>query len=122
MKKIKLIIIFLLFTNMLCAFDSRTKYHVGVSAAIGYASETILHEVAILSDAEKILLATLPAIGIGAYKELQDEQGEKGDMLANALGSVIGAVLANTLNNNFFFKVDHKERIKQTKMSIGYNF
>jgi len=122
MKKIKLLVVFMLLTEMTMAFDSRTKYHLAVSTVIGYASETILHEVEWLSDAEKVILASLPAIGIGTYKELTDKKGEKGDMLANTLGSIMGAVVSNALNNNFFFKVEHRERIKETKMSVGYKF
>jgi len=102
--------------------DKRTLYHLGISFTIGYMSETILHQSDSLNDAGKILLASIPAIGVGVAKEFKDEQGEKGDIIANILGSLAGAYISNTLNNNYFFEVEHKLSTKMTKLNVGYKF
>jgi len=102
--------------------DRRTFYHLGISFAISYACETIIHQSDSLDDTGKILLASIPAIGLGVAKELSDEHGEKGDIIADVLGSLAGAYISNTLNNNYFFEVNYKPSTKITKLNVGYKF
>ena len=129
--KIKFIITIILLTQTIYAKidengneipDKRTGYHLGISFAIGYASETLIHQVNSLNDTGKILLASIPAIGVGVAKEFRDTQGEKGDIIADVVGSLAGAYVSNQLNNHFFFAVEHKPSKKMTKMNLGYKF
>ena len=131
LNKIKLIILLLLITQISYAKtdengkespDKRTGYHLGISFAIGYASETLIHQSDSLNDTSKVLLASLPAIGLGVAKELNDKQAEKGDIIADVIGALAGAYISNTLNNNYFFEVEHKPSKKITKMNVGYKF
>lgn len=121
MKKIKIILTLLLLSNFLMAADRRTGYHVAISSLIGYTSETLIHHMN-FSDTEKVIYASLPAITLGVVKEFTDEEGSKIDMIANTVGSILGAYVANRLNNEYFFKVEHKSKLKQTKLSMGYEF
>ena len=135
MKVIKIILFFLLFSSFVQSedaeldiadesIDERTSYHFTISMLAGYLTETILHQAPELSDAEKIIYATLPIIGVGIAKELNDDGGEITDMVANVVGAFSGAYLSNYLNKNYFFKVEHKKTdIEQkTKLSMGYRF
>ena len=135
MKNIKIILTFLLFTSLVHSEDDeldvanedvneKTAYHFGISMAAGYLTETILHQAPALSDAEKIIYATLPIIGVGIVKELDDDGGERMDMVANIVGAFAGAYLSNYVNNNYFFKVEHTESEleQKTKLSMGYRF
>jgi hypothetical protein len=82
----------------------------------------MLHQASGLSDAEKIIYATLPVIAVGVAKEFNDKKGERADVVANIVGAFSGAYLANHLNNNYFFKVEHTPSQHQTKLSMGYRF
>ena len=83
-----------------------------------------MHQASGLSDAEKIIYATLPIIGVGIVKELDDDGGEIIDMVSNVVGAFAGAYLSNYVNKNYFFKVEQTEtEIEQkTKLSMGYRF
>jgi hypothetical protein len=135
MKIIKTILISLLLTSLVHAeedeldvgnedINEKTAYHFGISMAAGYLTETILHQAPELSDAEKIIYATLPILAVGIAKELNDEGGERMDMVANIVGAFSGAYLSNYVNNNYFFKVEHEDtKLEQkTKLSMGYRF
>ena len=135
MQTIKTIVILLLFTSFVQgedeeldiadeSIDEKTGYHFGISMAAGYLTETILHQDSELSDAEKVIYATLPIIGLGIAKELDDDGGERTDMVANVVGAFAGAYLSNYVNKNYFFKVEQKEtEIEQkTTLSMGYRF
>ena len=135
MKSIKTILIFLLLTSLGHSedeeldvanenLDEKTIYHFSISIAAGYLTETLLHQVPEFSDAEKIIYATLPIIGVGIAKELDDDGGERMDMVANIVGAFSGAYLSNYVNNNYFFKIEHTESEleQKTKLSMGYRF
>lgn len=135
MKVIKIILLFLLCNSLLYGEDEeldianedvneKTIYHLSISMATGYLTETLLHKASGLSDAEKIIYATLPIVGVGIAKELNDDGGERTDMVANIIGAFSGAYLSNYVNNNYFFKVEHiKTDVEQkTKLSMGYRF
>ena len=135
MQTIKIILIFLLFTSFVQAehaeldiadenIDEKTGYHFAISMAAGYLTETLLHQASGLSDAEKIIYATLPIIGVGIVKELDDDGGEIIDMVSNVVGAFAGAYLSSYVNKNYFFKVEQTEtEIEQkTKLSMGYRF
>ena len=126
MKIIKLIITFLLLTSLTQAkdekLDEKSIYHFAISSSVGYLSETLLHQVSGLSDAEKIIYATIPVVAVGVAKEFNDKKGERTDVVINIIGAFTGAYLANHLNNNYFFKVEHQTSQHQTKLSMGYRF
>jgi hypothetical protein len=135
MKIIKTILISLLLTSLVHSedeeldvanenIDEKTAYHFGISMAVGYLTETILHQAPELSDAEKIIYATLPILAVGIAKELDDDGGERLDMVADIVGAFSGAYLSNYVNNNYFFKVEHEETEleEKTKLSVGYRF
>jgi hypothetical protein len=135
MKIIKTILISLLLTSLVHSedeeldvanenIDEKTAYHFGISMAGGYLTETILHQAPELSDAEKIIYATLPILAVGIAKELDDDGGERMDIVADIVGAFSGAYLSNYVNNNYFFKVEHEETEleEKTKLSVGYRF
>jgi len=135
MKNIKTVLIFLLFNSLAYAIDEeldianenideKTLYHFSISLAAGYLTETLFHQVSGFSDAEKIIYATLPIISVGVAKELNDDGGERMDMVANIVGAFAGAYLSNKLNNNYFFKIEHRETEleRKIKLSMGYRF
>ena len=61
---------------------------------------------------------------MGIVKELDDDGGERSDMVANVVGAFVGAYFSNYLNKNYIFKVEkHENEIeKTTKLSVGYRF
>ena len=126
MQIINYTVLFLLFSPWAYATDEKadekTTYHVAVSATAAYLTETILHQFSGLSDAEKIIYATVPVIGVGIIKELDDKEAERADVIANVVGAFAGAYLSNHLNKNYFFKLEHEASFKKTQLTMGYRF
>ncbi len=126
MKIINHTVLFLLFSPWAYAVDEKvdekTSYHLAVSATAGYLTETILHQSSGLSDAEKIIYATVPVIGVGIIKELEDKEAERADVIANVVGAFAGAYLSNYINKNYFFKLEHEASFKKTQLTMGYRF
>jgi len=126
MKIINTILLLLFFSSLAQAInekvDRRTGYHLGISTMVGYATETVLHQVSGLNDAEKIIYATLPVVVAGVVKEAKDKKSERADVLANIVGAFVGAYAANHINTNYFFKVEHEASLKKTQLTMGYRF
>jgi hypothetical protein len=125
MKKIKVLLLGLCLTQSLYSYeyDEKDVYHILSSTTLGYVGETLLHKSSSLSDTQKIIFGATPAIAIGAYKEyVDDKTSDNGDMVLNVLGALTGAYLGNYFNNKYFFKLNHEEATKTTKLTMGYNF
>lgn len=105
------------------AEDSNSAKHYGISAAFGFASETIIHKYySELNDFEKISYATVVGTLPGLAKEFNDDKFSNEDLAFDALGALTGAVLANYLNNNTSIFVSHSEENKSTKVMLAHNF
>ncbi len=105
------------------AEDSNSAKHYGISAAFGFASETVIHKYySELNDFEKISYATVVGTLPGLAKEFNDDKFSNEDLAFDALGALTGAVLANYLNNNTSIFVSHSEENKSTKVMLAHNF
>ncbi len=105
------------------AEDSNSAKHYGISAAFGFASETVIHKYySELNDFEKISYATVVGTLPGLAKEFNDDKFSNEDLAFDALGALTGEVLANYLNNNTSIFVSHSEENKSTKVMLAHNF
>lgn len=105
------------------AEDSNSAKHYGISAAFGFASETVIHKYFTeLNDFEKISYATVVGTLPGLAKELHDEEFSNEDLAYDALGALTGAIFSNYLNNNSSIFISHSEENKSTKLMLAHNF
>ncbi len=105
------------------AEDSNSAKHYGISAAFGFASETIIHKnFTPLNDLEKITYPTITGTLPGLAKEFNDDKFSNEDLAFDALGALTGAVFANYLNNNTSIFISHSEENKSTQVMLAHNF
>ena len=105
--------------------DDNVGLHFGLSALFGAASESVLHYKTKLGTVERILYGTALGSIPGLAKELidsgQDDNHFSGtDMAADVAGALVGAVLANIINDKIQVDVDPQE--KKATVSLMYEF
>ncbi len=99
--------------------------HFGLSAVFGAAGESVLHHKTQMGTAERIVYGTIIGSLPGLAKEIidsgrTDNHFSGGDMAANIAGALIGAVVANVVNNRILISVDRGE--KKVSVSMQFDF
>jgi len=106
-----------------CSFasdDGNIALHLGLSSLFGAAGETFLHYRTDFEAPGRILCGTLIGSLPGLGKELADRRFSGTDMAANVAGALLGAVVANYLNNKLSVRIEHQSR--KVTVSLSYSF
>lgn len=123
MKIIKAFVLFSLVGMNLLAEDTNSAKHFGISAALGFGSELVIHKnFSSLSDFEKITYGTILGSTPGLIKELNDDKFSNEDLAFDIVGAFTGAVLSNYLNNNTSIFISHNNENESTKINLAHNF